>query len=404
MDIQKIRSQFDILDQKVYNKPLIYFDNAATTQKPKIVLDIMNEYYTRWNANVHRGVHFLSNYCTDACEKSRKTIAQFIGAESEREIIFTSGTTDSVNIIAETFGRKYIRPGDEILVSQTEHHSNFVPWQQVALRHGAKFVVYDMKPTGEHDLDDFLAKLTDKTRIISVGHISNALGTVNPVKQIIEKAHAINVPVFVDGAQAVQHMPLNMKELDADFYAFSGHKMYGPTGIGILYGKEKWLEQLPPYRFGGEMIEKVYNTHTTFNVLPFKYEAGTPNYIGQIGLAAAVEFIQSVGIKNIASHEQQLLAYATQKLEQIEGIKIYGTTPEKAAVISFLAERIHPYDIGVMLDKMGIAVRTGNHCAQPLFDRLGIDGTIRASFAVYNTTEEIDFFISTLERIIGMFR
>ncbi len=404
MNIEEIRSRFAILNQKVYNKPLIYFDNAATTQKPQSVIDIMNEFYTMWNSNVHRGVHYLSNYCTDACEKARKTIADFIGSESEKSIIFTQGTTDSVNIIADTFCRKYLQPGDEILVSQVEHHSNFVPWQQAAQNYNAKFVVFDMLPDGRFDIEDFRTKLSDKTKIISLNHVSNALGTINPVKEAIEIAHQSNIPVFIDGAQAVHHIKVDVKELDADFYAFSGHKMYGPTGIGILYGKEKWLENIPPYRFGGEMIEKVYNTHTTFNNLPFKFEAGTPNYIGQIGLGKAVEFINEIGLSAIFEAEHALLQYITEKLSTIEGVKFYGTAKEKTGVISFLIDGIHPYDIGVMLDKYGIAVRTGNHCAQPLFDRLGIDGSIRVSFAIYNTKAEIDYFVDSLNKIIGLFR
>ncbi|MDY0280231.1 MAG: cysteine desulfurase [Salinivirgaceae bacterium] len=404
MDVQSLRDNFEILSQTIYNKPLIYFDNAATSQKPNLVLDTIREFETKWNANVHRGVHFLSNYCTDAVEKSRKTIAHFIGANSEREVVFTSGTTDSVNIIADTFGRSFLKPGDEILVSQMEHHSNFVPWQQIAHRHGAKFVVFDILDNGEVDLDDYKRKLNSKTRMVAFAHVSNALGTVNPIEQMIALARKFDTAIFVDGAQAIQHIKVNVQELDVDFYAFSGHKMYGPTGVGILYGKEAWLEKLPPYRFGGEMIEKVANDITTFNELPFKFEAGTPNYTAQIGLGKAVEYIETVGISNMCSHETELLEYATRRLKDMDGITIYGTSSHKTSVLSFLVDGIHPYDIGIMLDKMGIAVRTGNHCAQPLFTRLGIDGTVRASFAFYNTTEEIDFFIESLQKIISMFR
>jgi len=404
MDIENIRSKFPILNQKIYNKPLVYFDNAATTQKPQSVIDTMNEFYTMWNSNVHRGVHYLSNYCTDACEQARKTVADFIGANSEKEVIFTQGTTDSVNIIADTFCRKYLKGGDEVLVSQVEHHSNFVPWQQAAKYHNAKFVVFDMLPDGRINIEDFKSKLSDKTKIVAVNHVSNALGTINPIKEIIDIAHKMNIPVFVDGAQAIHHIKLDVRELDVDFYAFSGHKMYGPTGIGVLYGKEKWLEDIPPYRFGGEMIGRVYNTHTTFNELPFKFEAGTPNYIGQIGLGKAVEFINEIGINTISEAEQTLLNHATEKLSAIEGITIYGTAKEKTGIISFLVDGTHPFDIGIILDKYGIATRTGHHCAQPLFDRIGITGTIRASFAVYNTIAEIDYFIESLNKTIKMFR
>lgn len=404
MDIKSLRNDFEILNQKVYNKQLVYFDNAATSQKPKLVLDTIHEYETQWNANVHRGVHFLSNYCTDAVEKSRQTIANFIGAQKASEVIFTSGTTDSVNIVADSFGRGFLNSGDEILVSQLEHHSNFVPWQQIAKRHGAKFVVFDILDTGDVDIEDYKRKLNNKTRLVAFAHVSNALGTVNPIEEMISIARQYDVAIFVDGAQAVQHIGINVLELDVDFYAFSGHKMYGPTGVGILYGKESWLEKLPPYRYGGEMIAKVSNEVTTFNELPFKFEAGTPNYIAQIGLGKAAEYLQSLGIKEVKFHEDALLNYATKRLKEIEGITIYGTAAQKASVLSFLVDGVHPYDIGVMLDKMGIAVRTGNHCAQPLFTRLGIDGTIRASFAIYNTTEEIDFFIESLNKIVSMFR
>lgn len=402
MNIDKIRSEFPILKQKIYNKPLIYLDNAATTQKPQVVIDKMNEMYALWNSNVHRGVHFLSNYCTTEGEKARKKVADYIGASSTNEIIFTSGTTDAVNIVADSFCREYLSDGDEILVSQIEHHSNFVPWQQAAKRYGGRFQVFNIHDDGSFDLDDFKSKLSSKTKIVAVNHVSNALGNINPIETIVEAAHSLDIPVLVDGAQAVQHIPINVNKLDVDFYVFSGHKLYGPTGIGVLYGKEKWLEQIPPYRFGGEMIKKVINTHTTFNTLPFKFEAGTPNYIGQVGLGTAIDFVNEVGLTKIAHAEHVLLQHATSRLNDIEGVKIYGTQNSKTAVVSFLAYDIHPYDIGVILDKMGIAIRTGNHCTQPLFNRLGLEGTIRASFAFYNTIDEIDFFADSLKQVIDM--
>ncbi|HON18814.1 MAG TPA: SufS family cysteine desulfurase [Salinivirgaceae bacterium] len=403
MDIQQIRDYFPILKQQVNGKPLVYFDNAATTQKPKVVIDTINEYHSLWNSNVHRGVHFLSNYCTEAAERARQKVANFINAAHEHEIIFTQGTTDSINLVAETFGREFISPGDEILVSQTEHHSNFVPWQQIALRKNATLVVFGCNEQGEWDLNDFQKKINGKTKIVALGHVSNALGVVNPIEKAIAIAHNHNIPVLVDGAQAVQHIPVDVQKLDVDFYAFSGHKIYGPTGIGVLYGKEKWLDKLPPYRFGGEMITKVTNQHTEFNTLPYKFEAGTPNYIGQIGLGAALEFISQVGLSSVSHHEEDLLRYAEEKLLQIDSITIYGKSKNKAGVVSFLVNGVHPYDIGVLLDKTGIAVRTGNHCAQPLMLRLGIVGTVRASFAVYNTKDEIDYFVAMLKKIIPMF-
>ncbi len=404
MDLKEIRSQFPILSQTVNGKPLVYFDNAATTQKPNTVIDIVNEYHSRWNANVHRGVHQLSNVCTDAAEAAREKIARFINAAASDEIIFTQGTTDSINLVAETFGRAFIKPGDEILVSQTEHHSNFVPWQQIALRYNARFVVFDCHDSGEWDMNDFYAKINAKTKLVAVGHVSNALGTVNPIKDVIDKAHSLGIPVLVDGAQAIQHIPVDVQALDVDFYVFSGHKIYGPTGIGVLYAKTQWLEALPPYRYGGEMISKVTNTYSEFNNLPYKFEAGTPNYIGQIGFGAAIDFISQFEVQQIATYEHKLLRYAEQKLSDLEGVVIYGKSDEKAAVVSFLIDGIHPYDLGVLLDKTGIAVRTGNHCAQPLMTRLGIFGTVRASFAFYNTFEEIDYFAEMLRKIIPMLK
>ena len=398
--IQKLRTDFEILSQKVNNQPLIYFDNGATTQKPRQVTDLMQEYYTKWNANVHRGVHHLSNICTNACENARQTVADFLNAKSTNEIIFTSGTTDSINLVANTFCRKFVKSGDEILVSQMEHHSNFVPWQQMAEQQGATFKVFDITDNGELDIADFKKKLNNKTKIVVVTHVSNALGTINPVKEIIQLAHQQNIPVLIDGAQAIQHFKIDVQELDADFYAFSGHKMYGPTGIGVLFGKEKLLDDLPPYRLGGEMIKSVYNSHTVFNSLPFKFEAGTPNYIAQIGLGEAVRYIQNIGFENIEKHENELIHYFTEKISNITNTIIYANVPNKAGVISFNINGIHPYDIGTLLDKMGIAVRTGNHCAQPLFDRIGITGTVRVSFGIYNTKEEIDIFLENFKKIL----
>lgn len=401
-NVETIRRDFPILTRKVHGHPLIYFDNAATAQKPQAVLDIIQEYNSRWNANIHRGVHHLSNVCTEAFEKARKTTAEFIGAGCENEIIFTSGTTDSINLVADTFCRKFVNRDDEILVSQTEHHSNFVPWQQTALRMGAKFVVFDITDNGEFDMTDFERKLSPKTRIVAVSHVGNALGSVNPVKQIIEMSHRYNIPVLIDGAQAIQHLKVNVQELDADFYAFSGHKLYGPTGTGVLYGKQKWLETLPPYRFGGEMIAAVSNTGTIFNELPFKFEAGTPNYTGVTGLGKAIEYVQEIGLENITGYENELLTYFTSKIKEIDNLIIYGNIPEKAGIISFNVKGIHSYDIGAILDKMGIAVRTGNHCAQPLCNRLKIEGTVRASLAMYNTKEEADVFVKCLKKAINM--
>jgi len=404
LDIKKVRKDFEILTQKINNKPLVYFDNGATMQKPKPVLDIMNEFYSQKNANVHRGVHYLSNVCTNACENARQIVADFINAQTSQEIIFTSGTTDAINLTAQTFCQKFIRKDDEILVSQMEHHSNFVPWQQLALRYGAKFEVFDITDNGELDIEDFTKKLNSKTKIVAVSHVSNALGTINPIKQIIKQAHSINIPVLIDGAQAVQHFKVDVQDLDVDFYAFSGHKLYGPTGTGVLYGKNKWLEQLPPYRFGGEMVSKVFNSHTEFNTLPFKFEAGTPDYIGQIGLGEAIQYVRNIGFEDIEQHEKELIDYFTEKLSQFEDIFIYGNVQQKAGVVSFNVKNQHPFDIGVLLDKMGIAVRTGNHCAQPLLDRLGIQGTVRVSFAMYNTKDEIDYVIDSLWKILQMLK
>jgi cysteine desulfurase/selenocysteine lyase len=400
--VENIRTDFPILAEKVYNKDLIYFDNAATTQKPRCVVEKMEEGYYHSNANIHRGAHFLSMKATEAHEAARTTVAEFLHAAKREEIIFTRGTTEAINLVATSFGEAFCNPGDEIIVSVLEHHSNIVPWQMLCERKGLKLRVIPMNENGELEIESYKALLNDKTRIVSVAHVSNVLGTINPVKEMIRLAHEKNIPVLIDGAQAVPHIAVNVVEMDADFYVFSGHKIYGPTGIGVLYGKEKWLNAIPPYQGGGEMIQSVTFEKTTYNELPFKFEAGTPEYIGSTALAEALRYVQQIGIDNIAAYEHELLTYATQRLMEIDGMRIIGTAKEKSSVISFLVGNIHPYDIGMLLDKLGIAVRTGLHCAQPLIDSLGIPGTVRASFAFYNTKEEIDVFIDALKRVVGM--
>jgi len=401
--VQNIRKDFPILSEKVYDKPLVYFDNAATTQKPKVVLDTINEFYSKYNANIHRGIHFLSNYTTEATENARKTIQKFINAKSENEVIITKGTTDSINLLAFSFGEKFVNEGDEILVSEMEHHSNIVPWQLMCERKNAKLVVIPMNDFGELKIETLDSLISKKTKIIAVAHVSNALGTINPVEKIIEKAHINKIPVLIDGAQAVQHISVDVQNLDCDFYVFSGHKLYGPTGVGVLYGKEKFLNELPPYQGGGEMISKVSFEKTTFNDLPFKFEAGTPNYIAAIGLAKSIEYVENLGLENICIYENELLKYATDQLRGIDKIKIFGEAKEKASVISFLIDNIHPSDVGTLLDHMGIAIRTGSHCAEPVMQHFGINGTMRISLSFYNTFQEIDVFISSLKRIIKMF-
>jgi len=403
-ELQNIRADFPILAEKIYNKDLIYFDNAATTQKPRCVVEKIEEGYYHYNANIHRGVHYLSQKATEAHEEARTTVAEFLHTSKREEIIFTRGTTESINLVASSFGDAFCLPDDEIIVSVMEHHSNIVPWQMLCERKGMKLRVIPMNDRGEMDMDAFCELLNDRTRLVSIAHVSNVLGTVNPVAKIIRLAHEKNIPVLVDGAQAVPHIPVNVVELDADFYVFSGHKIYGPTGIGVLFGKEEWLNKMPPYQGGGEMISTVTFEKTTYNVLPFKFEAGTPDYIGSTALAEALRYVQKIGLKEIAAYEHELLTYATELLMEIEGMRIIGTANEKSSVISFLVGNIHPYDVGMLLDKLGIAVRTGHHCAQPLIDSLGIPGTVRASFAFYNTKEEIDAFITALKRVVGMLR
>ena len=395
LDIQKIRADFPILSQKVNGKPLVYFDNGATSQKPQVVIDAISKYYSEINANIHRGVHTLSQLATDAYEVSRKKIQEHINAGFSHEVIFTSGTTHGINLVANGFA-SILKPGDEILVSAMEHHSNIVPWQMLCEKTGAVLKVIPMNEAGELIMAEFDKLLSDKIKIVTVNHISNALGTINPVKYMIDKAHQFGAAVLIDGAQAVPHLKPDVQKLDCDFYVFSGHKMYGPTGVGILYGKESWLNKLPPYQGGGEMIKEVRFEKTTYADLPHKFEAGTPNIEAGIVLGTAVDYMNSIGFENIQNQERELLAYANEKLSAIEGLKLVGTAKEKTSVISFNIEGMHPYDIGTIIDKNGIAVRTGHHCAQPVMDFFCIPGTIRASFAFYNTKEEIDMMVEAI--------
>ena len=404
MDFDKIREEFPILSQEVYKKPLVYLDNAATTQKPKVVIDAISNAYCTINANVHRGVHHLSQLSTEGHEGGRERVRQFINAKSTKEIIFTRGTTESINLVASSFGEAYLNEGDEVIISAMEHHSNIVPWQMLESKKGIKLRVIPITSNGELDIDAFRKLLNERTKLISVAHVSNVLGTINPIKEIVEEAHKIEVPVLVDGAQGAPHIKIDVQALDVDFYVFSGHKMYAPTGIGVLYGKEKWLEAMPPYQGGGEMIAKVTFEKTTFNELPFKFEAGTPDYVGVMAMTAALDYIENVGIENIAAHETELLQYTTSKLKEIEGVTIYGNATHKSGVISFNVDGLHPYDIGMLLDKQGVAVRTGHLCAQPLMDLLGIPGVVRASFALYNTHEECNKSITALQRAVEICR
>jgi cysteine desulfurase/selenocysteine lyase len=403
LDINKIRADFPILHQQIYKHPLVYFDNAASTQKPRQVIDAIQSYYEHDNCNIHRGVHYLSVKATEAYEETRKEIREFINAKSTHEIIFTKGATESLNLVASSFGKRFIQAGDEVITTIMEHHSNFVPWQQMCMELGAKLRIAGINEKGELNIDQLKSMLNDKTRLISLTHVSNVLGTINPVKEIIAFAHKQNVPVLLDGAQGISHLPVDVQDLDCDFYCFSGHKMYAPMGIGVLFGKEKWLEELPPYQLGGEMINEVFVDHTTFNELPFKFEAGTPNVEGVMGLRAAVTYLRTLGMANIADYEESLLKYATGQLSSIEGIKFFGTSAQKASLISFLIGSIHPYDAGMIIDKMGIAVRTGHHCAMPLIDFLKIPGTVRASFAFYNTIEVIDQLLIAVHKVKEMF-
>ena len=397
INISKIRSLFPILNQKVNGNELVYFDNAATTQKPNAVIDILKDYYKNNNSNVHRGVHYLSGLATDKFEETRKAVQKYINAKHVHEIIFTKGTTDSINLIASCF-RSVLSTGDEIIISELEHHSNIVPWQLCCEQSGAKLNVIPLKENGELDINKFEALLSSKTKLVAISHVSNSLGTINPVKKIIDLSHALGAKVFIDGAQAAAHIAIDVLNLDADFYCFSAHKLYGPTGVGVLYGKEKELNQLPPYQGGGEMIKEVSFSKTTYACLPHKFEAGTPNIAGVIAFKKSLEFITGIGVSNIAKYEDELLDYATSKILKIDGVKIYGESDNKTGIISFNISNIHHYDIGVLLDKMGIAIRTGHHCTQPVMKKFNIPGTARISLAVYNTKKEIDICIAAIKK------
>lgn len=402
-EVDRIRDDFPILSRTVYGKPLVYLDNGATTQKPRAVVEAITEEYYSVNANVHRGVHFLSQRATELHEASRETVRRFINARSTNEIVFTRGTTESINLLAYSYGEACLKAGDEVLLSTMEHHSNIVPWQLLQARKGIVLKVIPMNDRGELLLDAYRELFTERTRLVCVAHVSNVLGTVNPVKDMIRTAHSHGVPVLVDGAQSIPHMPVDVQELDADFYVFSGHKVYGPTGVGVLYGKEDWLDRLPPYQGGGEMIQHVSFERTTFNELPFKFEAGTPDYIGTTALARALDYVTALGMDRIAAHEHDLTTYAMERLRQVPGMRIFGEAAEKGSVISFLVGDIHHFDMGTLLDRLGIAVRTGHHCAQPLMQRLGIEGTVRASFGLYNTRQEVDALVDGVVRVSRMF-
>lgn len=400
--IEKLRTDFPLLNEKVNGKNLVYFDNGATAQKPQVVIDSLNNYYTKLNANIHRGVHTLSQEATTKYEEARKKMQTYINAALEEEVIFTKGTTDAINLVANGFSRGILKPGDEVIISEMEHHSNIVPWQMACEQTGATLKVIPISDEGELDLTAYQNLLSDQTRIVAITHVSNTLGSINPVKDIIALAHKKNIPVLIDGAQSVPHMKINVQELDADFYAFSAHKMYGPTGVGILYGKKELLDELPPYQGGGDMIKTVSFQKTTYNDLPHKFEAGTPNIAGGIALGAAVDYLENIDWTKIKQHEDELLAYGTAAIKKIPGIRVIGEAKHKAGVISFVHETAHHYDMGTLLDQMGIAIRTGHHCTEPLMHRMNVSGTARASFAFYNTKEEIDYFISSLNRVLNM--
>lgn len=402
-DVSKIRGDFPILSRTVYNRPLVYLDNSATTQKPRVVVDsIVREYYSE-NANVHRGVHFLSQQATDLYEQARGRVRTFINARSDKEIVFTRGTTESLNLVASSFGERFMGEGDEVIISAMEHHSNIVPWQLLQERKGIRLRVIPINDRGELLLDEYEKLFNKRTRIVAVTHVSNVLGTVNPVKQIAAVAHAHGVPVLVDGAQSVPHIAVDVQDMDCDFFVFSGHKVYGPTGIGVLYGKESLLNELPPYQGGGEMIKNVHFEHTEYEDAPLRFEAGTPDYVGAHALAVAIDYVSALGMENIAAHEHSLLAYATERMNCIPGMRIFGQAENKSAVLSFVVGNIHPLDLGTLLDRFGVAVRTGHHCAQPLMERMGVQSMARASFALYNTREEVDTLCESIERITKMF-
>ena len=402
-DVNRVREDFPILSREIYGRPLVYLDNGATTQKPRQVVEAMVDEYYNVNANVHRGVHFLSQQATDLHEASRETVKRFINARSTSEILFTRGTTESINLLAFSFGEAMVKEGDEVVVSAMEHHSNIVPWQMMCERKGAQLRVIPMTDEGELQLEALEGLLHERTRIVCCTQVSNVLGTVNPVKEVVRRAHERNIPVLIDGAQSVPHMKVDVQDLDCDFFAFSGHKVYGPTGVGVLYGKEEWLEKLPPYQGGGEMIKNVSFEKTTYNELPYKFEAGTPDYVATHALATALDYVSGLGMENIEAHEQELTRYALERMQQIEGMHIFGGAKERDAVISFQVGDIHHLDMGTLLDRLGIAVRTGHHCAEPLMRRLGIEGTVRASFGLYNTKAEVDALVEGIERIRRMF-
>ena len=402
-DINKVREDFPILSRQIYGKPLVYFDNGATTQKPLCVLDAMRNEYLNVNANVHRGVHYLSQQATDLHEAARETVRKFINAPKVEEVIFTRGTTESLNLVVSSFGDRFLSEGDEVIVSVMEHHSNIVPWQLLAAKKGIAIKVIPMTDEGDVIMEEYEKLFNERTRIVSITQVSNVLGTINPVKEMIRIAHEHEVPVMVDGAQSTPHMKVDVQDLDCDFFAFSGHKIYGPTGIGVLYGKEKWLDEMPPYQGGGEMIESVSFEKTTFEKLPFKFEAGTPDYVATHGLATALNYVTELGLDNIFAHEQELTRYAMEQMKEIPGMRLFGTSQHKDAVISFLVGDIHHLDMGTLLDRLGIAVRTGHHCAEPLMHLLGISGTVRASFALYNTKEEVDALVAGIKRVSQMF-
>lgn len=403
LDIHAIRRDFPILQELVHGKPLIYLDNAATSQKPRVVTDAMARFYDSENSNIHRGVHFLSAQATDAYERARTKVRRFIGAASEKEIIFVRGTTEAVNLVAQSFGRTFFKAGDEIVISAMEHHSNIVPWQLLADQIGVVLRVVPINDDGELMLTEYEKLLGPRTRLVSFVHVSNSLGTVNPVRRMIEIAHARDIPVFIDGAQAVPHLRVDVRELDCDFYAFSGHKMFSPTGVGILYGKEKWLDRMPPYQGGGDMIRSVTFEKTTYNELPFKFEAGTPNIVGGIGLGVGIDYLESIGVERIAAYEHDLLEYGTAALRSVRGLRLIGTAREKCSILSFVLDNVHPHDVGTILDMEGIAIRTGHHCTQPVMQRFGIPATSRASLAFYNTREEIDSLVAAIDKAQKVF-
>ena len=404
LNINEIRQQFPVLDQQVYGKPLVYLDNAATTQKPLCVIERERDYYLHENCNIHRGVHYLSQKATEAYEHARQTVADFIHAKESKEIIFTRGTTESLNLLATAFEHLFVNEGDKVLVTAMEHHSNLVPWQQMVQRHHGQLLVVPMDDKGMLDLEQYEKLLQEGPNVVSIAHISNVLGTINPIKQMIAMAHNYGIPVVIDGAQSMAHHPIDVQDLDCDFFVFSGHKMYAPMGIGGLYGKAEWLEKLPPYQFGGEMVDTVSFEKTTFNVLPFKFEAGTPNVGAALGLETAIQFLQSLDRKEVEAHENQLLRSAIQQLSEIDGIRFIGEAEQRSGLVSFIIDGIHPYDLGTIIDKMGVAVRTGHHCAEPVMTRFGIPGTVRASFAMYNTLDEVDVFIKAVKKAAMMLR